>query len=232
MEEAITTIEALIKNGQPHQVTTVNPEFIMRARTDHAFRRVINHSDLAVPDGVGLVIMGKLTRRPFRQRVAGVDLTYAIAKLAAQQGWSIFLLDLVGGRGGGIEAAKRLQETYPELKIAGAYAGSADQQDNETICNIIKKANPTILLVAFGAPAQDLWISRNQTQLNIPLAIGVGGTLDFIAGIAKRAPKWMQTIGIEWFWRLVQEPWRWRRMLALPKFAVLALGEGVGLVKS
>jgi N-acetylglucosaminyldiphosphoundecaprenol N-acetyl-beta-D-mannosaminyltransferase len=216
-----------IEEKAPHQVTTVNPEFVMRARNDHAFRRVINNSDLAVPDGMGLVVAGKLTGRRIRQRVTGADLTEQIALAASQQGWSIFLL---GAKKGVAEtAAQKLQSRYPKLNIAGTLYSRPGEMDNDEICRIVKNAQPTILLVAYGAPMQDLWISRNQVQLNIPVAIGIGGTFDFIAGTLKRAPRWMGSIGLEWLWRLMQEPWRWRRMLVLPKFAVFALLEGLGL---
>ncbi len=202
----------------------------MGARKDHAFRRVINYSDLAVPDGIGLIVIGKMTGRQLRERVTGADLTLALAGLAAERGWSIFLLGALPGVAEA--AAKNLQTKYPKLTIAGTLSSRPDEADNDTICRTIESARPDILLVAYGPPLQDLWISRNQDRLKIPVAIGVGGSFDFIAGTIARAPRWVQRIGLEWFWRLLQEPWRWRRMLALPQFVVLSLLEALGLAQS
>lgn len=228
-EETLAAIQAFIESGTAHQLATVNPEFIMRARHDHAFRRVINHSDLALPDGAGLLIMGTLTGRKIRQRVTGADLTLMLAERATKEGWKIFLLG--AAEGVAQAAADKLTAMYPGLNIVGTSAGSPGA-DDRTIVSQIKHANPDILLVAYGAPKQDLWISRHQGELGIPLAMGVGGTFDFIAGTVKRAPGWMRKVGLEWLWRLMQEPWRWRRMLALPKFAILSLLEGIGLLRS
>jgi N-acetylglucosaminyldiphosphoundecaprenol N-acetyl-beta-D-mannosaminyltransferase len=104
--------------------------------------------------------------------------------------------------------------------VAGTYSGSPRPEDENAICTLIEKAKPHILLVAYGHPNQDLWIARTQHRLRIPVAIGVGGTFDFISGVIQRAPKWMQRIGLEWFFRLCQQPWRWKRMLMLPEFAI------------
>jgi N-acetylglucosaminyldiphosphoundecaprenol N-acetyl-beta-D-mannosaminyltransferase len=228
--EALERIDGFVASKTPHQVATVNPEFVMTARRNHAFRRTINNSDLAVADGVGLLFMGRLTGKRLRERVTGADLTLAIAQLGAQKGWRIFLLG--AKEGVAAEAAAQLQARYPGLTIAGTLASRPSEMDNDEICKVVESAKPDVLLVGYGAPLQDLWISRNQQRLQIPVAIGVGGTFDFIAGTTKRAPKWMQQTGLEWFWRLLQEPWRWRRMLALPKFVVLSLLEATGLISS
>ncbi len=224
-DEVMANIAEWVGSKSPHQITTVNPEFVMRARHDHAFRRVISHSDLAVPDGMGLVVAGKLTGRAIRQRVTGADLTERIAAQAVQSGWRLFFLG--AGEGVAAQAAAKLTQRYPGLTIVGTYAGSPGSEDETAIITMIKQAKPDILLVAYGAPKQDLWISRHQSTLQVPVAMGVGGTFDFIAGVAKRAPRWMGRVGLEWLWRLIQEPWRWRRMLVLPKFAILALLEGI-----
>ena len=126
-------------------------------------------------------------------------------------------------------AAEKLQTLYPGLKIAGTWAGTPNLADNEEIVERINGSNADILYVAFGAPNQDKWIARNKHSLSsVRVGIGVGGSLDFISGIKTRAPRWMQVVGLEWLYRLIQEPWRWRRMLALPKFTLLALFEALG----
>lgn len=222
-EEAVGWVERFIQEGGPHQVVTVNPEFVMEARRNAAFRRVLNEADLAVPDGVGILWAGRLLGRPFRERVPGVELVLRLAERAAEQGYRLFLLGAAPGVAE--EAAARLRERYPGLTIAGTYAGSPDPAEEEEIGARIRAASPHILLVAYGAPRQDLWLKRNLPRLNVAVGIGVGGTLDYISGRVRRAPAWMRRYGLEWLYRLFRQPWRWRRMLSLPAFAALVLAE-------
>jgi N-acetylglucosaminyldiphosphoundecaprenol N-acetyl-beta-D-mannosaminyltransferase len=124
-------------------------------------------------------------------------------------------------------AAVILQQRYPGLIIAGTYAGSPDPSENAAIVRRINDSQADMLFVAYGAPRQDKWIARNKESLTaVRLAMGVGGSLDFITGRAVRAPRWLQNLGLEWFYRLIREPWRWRRMLALPRFALKVLAKG------
>lgn len=139
------------------------------------------------------------------ETIPGSELSQSMAKLAQQQGYSIFLLG--AGEGVAEEAARILKKKYPGLKVAGCYPGSPKKEEEEKIVNLINQAQPDILLVAYSAPNQELWIARNLNRFQKPLiAMGVGGTFDFIAGKTKRAPKWMQRLGLEWFYRLLQEP--------------------------
>jgi len=220
-EEALAKIEAFIESGQPQQVVTLNPEFVMAAQNDAQFFQVLKEADLSLPDGVGLLWAARFLGRPLRERVAGVDTVRRIANLAARRGYRLFLL---GAAEGVAEAtAKRLEEGNPGLKVAGTYAGSPDPKEEDKIVEMVRAARPHLLLVAYGAPQQDLWIHRNLGRLGVPVAMGVGGAFDFISGKAKRAPRWMQRLGLEWLHRLLHEPWRWRRMLALPKFVWLVI---------
>ena len=220
-EEALTRIEELIENGRPHQVVTVNPEFVMVAQSDAKFFQVLKEADLSLPDGVGLLWAAHVLGTPLSERVAGVDTVRGIASLAKGRGYRLFLL---GGAEGVAEAtAMRLEEENPGLKVAGTYAGSPDPKEEEEIVEMVRAARPHVLLVAYGAPQQDLWIYRNLGRLGVPVAMGVGGAFDFISGKAKRAPGWMQRWGLEWLHRLLHEPWRWRRMVALPKFVWLVI---------
>ncbi len=214
-------VDRFVQEGGVHQVATVNPEFVMRARRDDAFRQALAQADLAVPDGVGLIWAGLLLGRRFRGRVPGVELTHRLAALAADRGYALYLLGAAPGVAE--EAAACLRKDHPGLRIAGTYAGSPDPADEEQIVARIRAAAPQILLVAYGAPQQDLWLRRNLPRLFVPVGMGVGGTLDYIAGRVPRAPAWMRRIGLEWSYRLIRQPWRWRRMLALPTFAGLVL---------
>ena len=222
-EEALSLIEGFIREGTPHQVVTVNPEFVVAARQDKEFRRILNAADLALPDGIGIVWASHLLGRPLRERVAGSDLMPKIAALAAERGYRLFLLG--AAEGVAAEAARRLQERNPGLVVAGTYAGSPAVEEEDEIVALIRAARPHVLFVAYGAPAQDKWIARNLERLGVPVCMGVGGAFDFIAGVAKRAPRWVQRLGLEWLHRLLHQPWRWRRQLALVKFAGLVLRE-------
>ncbi|HEY8692509.1 MAG TPA: WecB/TagA/CpsF family glycosyltransferase [Chloroflexota bacterium] len=218
VDEAVETIARFVEERTPRQIATINPEFVMAARRQPEFKSVLNAADLCVPDGVGLTWGSWLLRRPLRGRVPGVDLVWRLAGLAADRDWSMFLLG--GFEGVGPRTGERLRERHPSLRIAGTYEGHpADPLTTERV----RAAQPDLLLVAYGAPAQDLWIAGHKEELGVPVAIGVGGSFDFIAGRAKRAPDWLRRLGLEWLHRLVHEPWRWRRMLALPKFAILVL---------
>jgi N-acetylglucosaminyldiphosphoundecaprenol N-acetyl-beta-D-mannosaminyltransferase len=218
IDDAVAAIARFVEQRRPRQIATINPEFVMAAHRHPDFKAVLNGADLRVPDGVGLMWGSWLLRHPLRGRVPGVDLVWRLAGLAAERRWSIFLLggfDDVGQR-----TASRLCERYPALCIAGMYEGHpADPEAVSRVC----MAKPELLLVAYGAPGQDLWIARHKDELGVPVSIGVGGSFDFIAGRSKRAPAWLRRLGLEWLHRLVHEPWRWRRMLALPKFAILVL---------
>lgn len=217
MGEALDRLKQMADQGGTHQVVTVNPEFIMRAQSDAVFRQVLDHADLAIPDGQGLLWAARVLGHRLRERVAGSDLAPALAELSARHGYRLYLLGAAPGVAE--QAAAVLQQRYPGVQIAGLYAGSPAAEEQDTIVARIVAARPHFVLVAYGAPAQDLWIHRNQPRMQAPVAMGVGGTLDFIAGVRKRAPMWMRRCGIEWLYRLIQEPKRWRRMLALPRFA-------------
>jgi len=210
-------VEAFIEDGSPHQVVTVNPEFVMAAQSNAEFRRVINSSGLALPDGVGVLWASRRLGLPVPGRIPGVDLVERLAALAAERGHRLFFLGAMPGVAD--KAAEVLRARYPGLVVAGTYAGSPRPEDEIAILARIHVAHPHILLVAYGAPAQDLWIARNLNRLAVPVCIGVGGSFDYIAGTRPRAPRWLRQLGLEWLHRLITQPWRWQRMLALPQFA-------------
>ncbi|HOG48417.1 MAG TPA: WecB/TagA/CpsF family glycosyltransferase, partial [Anaerolineae bacterium] len=198
---------------------TLNPEFIVRARRDAAFAAVLEAADLALPDGVGIVWASYILGTPLHGRATGVQTVLDLAVSAGERGLSFYLL---GAAPGVAEAAAaRLVTHAPGLRIAGTFAGSpAPEVEDETVARI-RQAAPDFLLVAYGAPQQDLWIARNKERLGVPVAIGVGGTFDYLSGrVAWPSPLWRR-LGLEWLCRLLRQPWRWRRMLALPRFAFL-----------
>lgn len=203
-KSAIEIIERFLANGGKHQIVTPNPEFIVLAQSDSEFRQILNNADLAIPDGAGLRIAGKL------QTVTGTDLMLRLCGLAAKKGCSVFLL---GGQDGVAEkAAKRLKTMFANLNIVGTYEGDLPEEVGAA----------DFLFVAYGAPKQEKWVARNLPRIPVKVAMGVGGAFDFIAGKRKRAPKILRRLGLEWFWRLIQEPQRLPRILkATIKFPLL-----------
>ncbi len=213
------------ENAQPcQQLITVNPEFVMAAQRDEDFRRVINEAALVVADGVGVVWATRYLKAPVPERITGVDTLVALAGRCAAAGYRVYLLGAAPGVAE--EAATRLQSLAPGLHIAGTYAGSPAVAEEKEIIERVYAARADVLCVAYGAPAQDVWIARNLSRLPVALAIGVGGAYDFISGRQQRAPRLVQRLGLEWLYRLYREPWRWRRMLALPRFAARVVLRG------
>lgn len=210
IDQALAIISAFIAEGGAHHVVTVNPEFVMTAQRDPAFRTVLNQAQLAVPDGIGLNVAARWTSQRLLGRVPGVELCERLAELSAATGYRIYLL---GAAEGVAEAtAAVLQRRFPGVVIAGCFAGSPRVDDEAAIRARIAAAQPDILLVAYGAPQQDLWIARQQPLLNIPVALGVGGSFDYLSGRVVRAPRWMRRLGLEWLFRLIRQPWRWKRI--------------------
>ena len=221
----LALIEEFIASDRPHQLVTVNPEFVVEARRDAEFRRILNAAALALPDGIGLLMAARFLRTTLLpERVPGSDLVARLAELSHQKGYRLYFL---GAREGVAEkAAATLKELYPNLQIAGCYAGSPMLDENEAIVQRILSVQPDILLVAYGAPRQDKWIARNLDRLGVPVCMGVGGSFDFIAGTVQRAPLWVQQLNLEWLHRLLMQPWRWRRIWnAVPRFSWLVLLE-------
>jgi N-acetylglucosaminyldiphosphoundecaprenol N-acetyl-beta-D-mannosaminyltransferase len=220
--ETFAHIERMIESGRPHQLATVNPEFLVMARRDPHFRRVLLAADLRLADGVGLQWGAQLQGTRFVSRVAGSQLVYRLAPLAAEKGWRLFFLG--AGPGVAAEAADQLRAQHPAIQIEVNGADPTPEGSAEALRHI-HAARPDILLVAYGAPKQDLWIAQHKAEVGVPVMIGIGGTLDVIAGRAPRPPQWMHDWGFEWLFRLWKQPSRWRRQLRLPLYVALILGE-------
>jgi N-acetylglucosaminyldiphosphoundecaprenol N-acetyl-beta-D-mannosaminyltransferase len=211
MAETLAWIEAAVAARAPRHICTSNPEFLMTARRDREFFEVLNRADLVVPDGVGLLMAARWLGARLPERVAGSDLIYRIAERAAQRGWGIYFLG--AGEGVAARTAAKLRAIYPELRVAGTFAGSPKIEDEDAIVARVRAARPDILLVAYGAPQQDKWIARNRERLGALVSIGVGGSFDFVAEEARRAPVWIRRLGLEWLHRVGRQPWRARRIL-------------------
>ncbi len=223
--EAMAWIAAWVPSANPRMVCTVNPEFVMRARHDEGFRLALKGSDMNVADGIGVVVASRLIGLPIAERVTGVDLVRAVCNEGRHRGWRIFLLG--GASGVADAAANSLTASLPGLRIVGRSSASSHQRFDEATVVEVNAADPHILLVAFGAPSQELWMQRNLARLRCGVAMGVGGTFDYLSGKSARAPKSVRAMGFEWAFRLALEPRRWRRMAVLPGFALLAIQEAI-----
>jgi N-acetylglucosaminyldiphosphoundecaprenol N-acetyl-beta-D-mannosaminyltransferase len=212
---AIDRVRDFLHSGKTNQIVTVNLDFVAIARRDAEFRDTINGADLAVADGMPLVWVSRLADDPLPQRLTGVDLVDECCELAVKTETSIFLLGAAPGVAD--VAADRLRDRFPGLRIVGVYAppfGPLTDDENERILQTINAARPDFLFVALGAPQQDTWIRANRDRLDVPVCMGVGCVLDLLAGVVSRAPSWMQQSGLEWLFRLLQEPARlWRRYI-------------------
>lgn len=220
MDEAVARIGDFIQAREPRLVVTLGTEMVMNARHDTRFREVACTADLLVPDSIGVVWAAR--RQGFDvRRVAGIDMLGHLAARGAREGWRFFLL---GGKPGvAEEAAARLVERYPGFVVAGCHDGYF--KDDASVIEAVRAAKPDILLAALGSPRQETWCREHARALDTPVAIGVGDSLDVIAGRVERAPKWMQRAGLEWMHRLLRQPSRIGRMMALPQFALTVLFE-------
>jgi N-acetylglucosaminyldiphosphoundecaprenol N-acetyl-beta-D-mannosaminyltransferase len=216
MPEALDRLDDFIRigraTGKSHQVATVNADFVVKALDDPELRGILQEVDMATADGMPLVWGARLLGVHLAGRVTGSDMVPALAERASQKGYRLYLLGAAPGVAA--RAAEILQARHPALQIVGVVSppyGSILEMD-PAIAERVRAAQPDILLVAFGNPKQEKWISMHSRTLHVPVMIGVGGTFDFIAGITQRAPVWMQRSGLEWLFRLIQEPKRlWKR---------------------
>ncbi len=202
-------------------VVTPNTEIIMKAQKDPELLQIIQSADLVVPDGIGLIYASRILHKALQERVTGVDLMHQVLKYCHQHGKSIYIF---GGKPGVAEkASENISKSFPNIRIAGTTHGYFDVSEEEGILDQINENSPDVLFVALGAPKQEKWIYKYRKRLQVKVAMGVGGSIDIWAGTAKRAPKIYQDLGLEWFYRLLKEPWRYKRMMALPHFMVKVL---------
>ena len=221
MDEALSAIDDFVRSRSPHQIVTSDASAIVRAQRDTDLRRIMREADMVTADGAGVVVMARLLDLPIRERVPGCDMAYRICELSATRGYSLYLL---GGEPGVAEkAAEHLVQRSPGLRIVGTQHGYFEPDEEPGIVEQIKVAQPDVLFVALGIPKQEKWIRRHMRTLGVPVCVGVGGSLDVIAGKVRRAPVWMQRCGLEWLYRTIREPRRLPRLAALPAFAIMTL---------
>lgn len=205
-------LKGLKEGGKKMFVVTPNPEIIVLANKNRDFKEILNSASLALPDGTGVIWAGKILGKKFKEKITGVDTLKNLSKIAAKKGFT------VGFLGGGSKVAETtaecLRKKYPNLKVVFA----ADE-----LPKLLKSPTIDILFVAFGAPKQEIWINKYLKRLPVKLAMGVGGSFDYLSGRIPRAPEWIQNLGFEWLFRLINEPWRIKRQLALLEFMFLVL---------
>jgi len=223
MGSALGEIERFVDQGGPHLVATVNPEFVMRAQGDREFGRVLDSAALCLADGTGVVWAARRMGCTLAGPVAGADLVEPLAALCGRRGFRLFLLGAKPGVAD--ELAAQLRSANPGLLVAAYAGGPSPSFDVETL-ELVHAHKTDVLLVAFGAPAQELWIDRLKDRLGVAVAVGVGGSFDYLTGRMPRAPVWMRRAGLEWLHRLGRQPWRVRRMAVLPVYALKVLSAG------
>jgi N-acetylglucosaminyldiphosphoundecaprenol N-acetyl-beta-D-mannosaminyltransferase len=220
MEHALERIDAFIRSGQPHHVFTADASGIMRAHEDPALLEMVRQADLITPDGSGVMLASRMRGVALPERVSGVDLVQRISERSAQRGYRLYFFGAAVGVAQA--AADALQIRYPGMTVAGTRNGYFTPDDEANIVAEIAAAKPDVLFVALGIPKQELFIRRYFQQLGVPVMVGIGGSLDVISGKLQRAPSWMQRAGLEWLYRVLQEPTRYKRLTALPHFVVAA----------
>lgn len=220
MAAALDFIAAAISNypqdGRLRQVITLNPEGIYLAQQNADFAALAEAADLVTADGTGVLWAAQKLGQPLPERVTGIDLLQQLCARAAREGWSVYLLGAQPGVAE--EAAAKLGQAYTGLRVAGTHHGYFRGEDVLPVIRQINAAAPQILFVALGMPAQERFIAAYSGQIQAAVAIGVGGSLDVLAGRVKRAPRLMRRLRLEWLWRLLRQPSRLPRMLAIPKF--------------
>lgn len=223
-DEAVERIVRLAAGDEPSLVVTLGVEMVMAAQRDDAFRRAINGAALVTCDTIGLLLASRLRGGPLRRRVTGVDLVDALAARSASHGdVRLFLLGSSGDTA--LRAADALKRRFPGVAIAGARDGYFDESEGAAVAAAVRASGANVLLAGLGSPKQELWLARRLAETGCGVGIGIGGSLDVLAGNVLRAPAAFQRLGLEWAYRLAKEPRRWRRQLALPRFAVAALAE-------
>lgn len=219
MQEALERGRALLEADAPAYCVTPNAEMAYEALHDEAFRAVLNGAALVLPDGAGVVLGAKILKTPLKQKVAGIEFAQNLLPILEETGKRLFLL---GSKPGVAElAAEKMLQKHPKLCVCGTMDGYF-KDDGEAVARI-NEARADVVFVCLGAPKQEYFMQKHASELNVHLMIGLGGTLDGIAGTVKRAPRWMIRLQLEWLYRLIKQPSRLGRMMRLPKFVFAAI---------
>ena len=229
MKETVDYLTEAVQSRRSHRVVTGNPTMLMAGFEDAAFYRSLRTADLIVPDGAGVVWAAKRAGQPVPERVAGFDLMHELLRVGDRQGWKAYLL---GTTPDNIAAAHaNLAVRYPGVQFVGYRDGFFTEREDGAVVAAIREANPDLLFVARSMMTQEPWLAKYQEVLQVPIMMGVGGTLDIAAGKLKRAPVLFQKLRLEWLYRLLQEPARYRRMLVLPRFVLKVVRDGDKILK-
>ncbi|RLQ96826.1 WecB/TagA/CpsF family glycosyltransferase [Falsibacillus albus] len=218
-EEIIADLKKRIQAREKSTIIAVNPEKVMAAEKDPELMNLINGATYQIPDGVGILLASKMKKGSISSRVTGVDMMARLLKFAADDSLKVFLY---GAKEEVVQkAAENIHASYPGIQIAGIQNGY--EKDEQKVVNKINEAKADLLFVAMGSPRQELWIRKHMDELHPVVYQGVGGSFDVFAGHVKRAPAFFRNLGLEWFYRLMKEPQRFKRQLALPKFLLRVL---------
>lgn len=227
MDEALGFVVERLDGPGIAKIYTPNSEIMMQAQRDPALKDILNQADLLIADGAGVVLASRILRRPLKEKVSGIDLVKRILENTRTRPTSFFIL---GAKPGVAEkAAINIISDYPKAEIKGWHHGYFQPEEEDAVIKKINDSGAEILLVGLGAPKQEKWIHRNASRLNCKVAMGVGGSIDVLAGTAELAPEFMRKAGLEWLFRLYKEPRRFRRMLDLPRFMLLSVRKRFGL---
>lgn len=212
LNEAVQRVESFIEQGGIHRYFAVNIHKIVTCGRSPEMQRIANHSDLVTADGQPIVWASQWFGRPLKCRVNGTDLMERLVDLAARRQYGVYLL---GARDEVLQAMiEQYRKRFPDLRVVGSRNGYWSNEEESSVVSAIREARPDILFVGISSPRKELFMDRNLTQMQVPFAMGVGGSFDVAAGVTQRAPLWMQRTGLEWFWRVLQEPGRmWKRYL-------------------
>lgn len=216
LEEAVSRVAKMPMESAPHFIASVNPEICISAATNPDLREILEKADLGIPDGIGVVLASRLRRGKIKNRVAGIDLMTALVKNAAHTKEKVFLFG--AAEGVAEAAAEKLQDEYPGLIIAGTQHGYVRPDEEKDVAEKIAASGAGLVFVGLGSPRQELFVSRYGAATKARVLMVVGGAFDVISGRLKRAPVIYQRLGLEWLYRLLQEPKRLRRVLNLPRF--------------
>ncbi len=224
IDEATEKIIKMLDENRVHSVFTPNSEIILQAYKDQEFCNILNSADLLTADGIGVVYASRILNDPISQRCAGYDIACKLVDKISETGHRLYLF---GGKPGVAEQAKKnFEKKYPFIQVVGTRDGYFKPEETQDIINDINFVDADIVFVCLGAPKQEKWIYDNKDKLNARVLMGIGGSLDVFAGIVERAPDIFCKMGLEWLYRLIKEPWRFKRMLALPKFGLTVLFKG------
>jgi N-acetylglucosaminyldiphosphoundecaprenol N-acetyl-beta-D-mannosaminyltransferase len=221
LEETLQVVERFIASGRPHQHVVVNVDKLVKARKDAQLRRIINDCALINADGMPVVWASRILGKPLKERVAGVDLFEALIKRSAEKGWRLYLL---GAREEVVSRVKEIYEDlYPTLQVVGYRNGYWEPHEESNVVESVVRARADILFVAISSPKKEQFLGAYQERMRVPFAMGVGGSFDVASGKLKRAPRWMRSVGLEWFYRFLQEPRRMFRRYFIEDMAFFGM---------